>query len=174
MTAIPPAPIAHSHRTNGRRAAEQRCRDRAARAAGWRMAGSRKAEPGGVARRFDNDRTGSLPVERGIIDIMSAEIESQQLPMIMPQALTLEHMLSYIGWPTIRIMIYDLTWAIDHKWFEPKWNPGPEIIAARDAMIRYMERAWPDKLEREPDPGNFRASYAKLLAVAQAAIREGE
>lgn len=73
-----------------------------------------------------------------------------QLPLVIPQALTLERMLAHISYHTIIDMIHDLDRAIDNHWSFPENAPGPEIVAARNAMRQYMDRAWPGKMEEEP------------------------
>ena len=62
-----------------------------------------------------------------------------QIPMPMPQSLTLERLLYFIGWPTIAEMIRYLDGVA-----------APEIVSAREAMIRYMDREWPGKMEEYP------------------------
>jgi len=62
--------------------------------------------------------------------------DEEQLPLVLPQALTLERLLYFIGWPTIIDMIRYL----DNR-------TEPEAIAARAAMLRYMDRVWAGKME---------------------------
>ncbi len=60
--------------------------------------------------------------------------------------LSLEGILYHLTSGTIKEIIAELTSSIENEWLE-EFRPGKEIIAARDAAIAYMKRAWPNEWE---------------------------
>lgn len=65
--------------------------------------------------------------------------------------LTLEVLLRYVEWDTINDMIEQLTRSID---YDRRWQRrgDPTIVEARDAMMAYMQREWPDHVREGVQP----------------------